>query len=520
MSLLSIKNLTVEYDGASKPVFENLNLELDTSWNLGITARNGKGKTTLFKVLCQELSASGQISCPEAFARFPKDIGNDQDNSLQAVCNAYKIEECWKVRRELGIMGLSDDLLELPYGALSEGEKICFQMAALFSLDGFCLLLDEPTNHLDTEKRRIITDYLKTKQGFFLASHDRALLDAVCDHILAFNKDSIELVQGGFSAWQAQKEDRIRSQKESNERIRKEISRLSASSKEKSGWSAAVEKSKNGGKAASGLKKDRGFISHKAAKMARRAKSLEKRVEEKTRQRKAMLTDVEETEALKIQTLPFYTDRFIWVLDAAIWYGNPGSKQPPVFKPVSFTVTAKERLSLTGLNGSGKSTLLHQIVEAIRQHAPDENPDLPDFPDQHLQGIIQPASRLKISWIPQTTEEVSGTLDDFAFRKGADPVLFRALLRKLGFSREQFALPLQEASDGQKRKIQLAASLCAPANLYIWDEPLNYLDLDSRIQVENLILECQPSLLFVEHDPVFQKRIATGTITLEKPDFL
>ena len=83
-----------------------------------------------------------------------------------------------------------------------------------------------------------------------------------------------------------------------------------------------------------------------------------------------------------------------------------------------------------------------------------------------------------------------------------------ALLRKLDFSREQLEKPLEALSQGQKKKVLIARSLCEQAHLYLWDEPLNYVDVYSRIQLEELILKFQPTMVFVEHDAEFADRVA------------
>ena len=69
-------------------------------------------------------------------------------------------------------------------------------------------------------------------------------------------------------------------------------------------------------------------------------------------------------------------------------------------------------------------------------------------------------------------------------------------------------------SEGQKKKVLIARSLCEKAHLYIWDEPLNFIDVISRIQIESLILEYKPTLLFVEHDKAFRNNICTKTVCL------
>ena len=73
---------------------------------------------------------------------------------------------------------------------------------------------------------------------------------------------------------------------------------------------------------------------------------------------------------------------------------------------------------------------------------------------------------------------------------------------------------MADFSGGQKKKVLIARSLCEKAHLYIWDEPMNYIDVLSRMQIEDLLLTYQPTLLFVEHDARFCSRIATKVIEL------
>ena len=74
---------------------------------------------------------------------------------------------------------------------------------------------------------------------------------------------------------------------------------------------------------------------------------------------------------------------------------------------------------------------------------------------------------------------------------------------------------MEDFSEGQKKKVLIAASLLTPAHLYIWDEPLNYIDVFSRIQIEKLILSYMPTMLLVEHDVRFQEKIATNIVCLQ-----
>ena len=107
-----------------------------------------------------------------------------------------------------------------------------------------------------------------------------------------------------------------------------------------------------------------------------------------------------------------------------------------------------------------------------------------------------------------------GPLSDYADKRGIEESLLKSVLWKLDFSRAQMDGDMADLSDGQKRKVLLAQSICEPAHLYIWDEPLNYIDVLSREQIEDVILDYRPTLLVVEHDETFLSKIATKTVWL------
>ncbi len=101
-----------------------------------------------------------------------------------------------------------------------------------------------------------------------------------------------------------------------------------------------------------------------------------------------------------------------------------------------------------------------------------------------------------------------------AAARGIDITLFKTILRKLDFDRVQFEKTMEDYSGGQKKKVLIAASLCEEAHLYVWDEPLNYVDVLSRIQVEELQLAYAPTMIFVEHDAAFCENTATDVVEL------
>ena len=116
--------------------------------------------------------------------------------------------------------------------------------------------------------------------------------------------------------------------------------------------------------------------------------------------------------------------------------------------------------------------------------------------------------------IAKTKQRKKGDISEFCKQHNLNQNLFFSILRKLDFERVHFLKDMKDYSEGQKKKVLLAASLLTPAHLYIWDEPLNNIDIFSRMQIEKLLLEYQPTMLFVEHDIRFREKIATKTIEL------
>ena len=132
------------------------------------------------------------------------------------------------------------------------------------------------------------------------------------------------------------------------------------------------------------------------------------------------------------------------------------------------------------------------------------------------EGILRKPSGLIISTLSQITGEMSGSLREYAQSNGLDETLLLTILRKFGFPREQFETDLQGYSAGQKRKVLLAASLCQKAHLYLWDEPLNYLDILSRQQLEALLVEYAPTMILIEHDAAFCRAVGDQEVVLKR----
>ena len=493
MSQIMIQDLGFTYEGDYTPVFEGLDLQLDTHWRLGLVGRNGRGKTTLLRLLEGELEGVGQIILPGRCRRYPKPVLHMDLPTRQVLLDGMEDVDEWRLIREFSRLGLGEDLLDRPFHSLSGGEQTRAALAAIFLDEDSYPMLDEPTNHLDVQGRELVAAYLKnTRRGFLLVSHDRAFLDHCIDHVLALNQTGPELMRGDFSTWFQEKEARDRGEQERNEKLKRDIRRLEQAARRASDWSERTEQSKFNSKN-SGPRVDRGFIGHKSAKMMKRAKTLEARQWSAIQEKSALLRDVECADSLKLTPLDYHSERILELRNFAVCY-----EESPACKGVSFTLKRGDRICLDGGNGSGKTSLLRAVLGENLSHI----------------GTLWRASGLKISYVSQKTDHLKGSPLEWAERQGIDLTRFFTVLRKLDFSRALFERDMSGYSEGQKKKVLLAVSLCQSAHLYIWDEPLNYIDLFSRIQIEDLLLDFQPTLLFVEHDQMFRQKIATNTVKL------
>lgn len=486
MSLIKVEGLTFSYPSSFDNIFENVSFQIDTDWKLGFVGRNGKGKTTFLELLQGKHPFSGKIYSSVGFDYFPYRVTDAGAATIDAVREVCQNAEQWEILRELSLIGVEEEALWRPFGTLSEGERTKALLAAMFLNEGRFLLIDEPTNHLDAEARHTVAEYLGNKKGFILVSHDRRFLDGCVDHILALNRASIEVRRGNFSSWLEEFETRQASEEARDEQLHREISRLKQSSRRTSDWSDRVEKSKQGGG-------DRGYIGHKSAKMMKRSKSIEARQKKAIEEKSSLLKNAESVETLKMFPVEYHSETLAVFSDVSISYGSK-----TVCGPLTFDVKRGERIALSGKNGSGKSSVLKLAAGKNIEY----------------NGKLAVGSGVVVSVVPQDTSGLMGGLKEYARENDVDESLFKTILRKLGFERVQFEKDMGDYSEGQKKKVYIARSLCESAHIYIWDEPLNYIDIYSRMQIERLIKEFSPTMLFVEHDAAFRESIATKIIDI------
>lgn len=492
MSMIKVQDLTFSYPGSFDNIFEGVNFQIDTDWKLGFIGRNGRGKTTFFNLLLGNYEYSGKITSSVEFNYFPYPVSDKNKFTHEILEEICPQAEDWEFLREISYLNVDAEAMYRPFKTLSNGEQTKVLLAALFLNEGQFLLIDEPTNHLDTDARKMVSDYLRKKKGFILISHDRIFLDGCVDHILSINRANIEVQSGNYSSWKLNFDRQQEHEEATNERLQKDIGRLKQSSKRSAGWSHQVEASKNGTRN-SGSKLDKGFVGHKAAKMMKRAKNLESRQQKAIEEKSKLLKNVEKTESLKLEQLKFQSNELVVLADVSVKYDDQ-----IVNEPISFIVEQGDRIVLDGKNGSGKSSILKLILEHPIQHT----------------GSVNLGSGLIISYVQQDTSHLKGSLSDFIEEHEIDETLFKSILRKMDFDRIQFEKDISHYSGGQKKKLLIAKSLCEKAHLYIWDEPLNFIDIYSRMQIEELIQQFNPTMVIVEHDKAFQQTVATKTISI------
>lgn len=501
MSNIKISNLSFKYSDSIENIFNNLNLDLDSSWKLGLVGRNGRGKTTFLNLLQGKLQGTGAIQSKLEFNYFPLNVKNKEQLTLYALEEHVQFDQ-WELERELNLMQVDTNLIWRPFNTLSGGEQTKVLLALSFINKDAFPLIDEPTNHLDEKSRIQVVRYLqKHSQGYIVVSHDRDFLNQITNHILAIEHTEIHLYQGNYASYEDTKEKRDKFNQEKNEKLRGQIKALNESRQRIKGYSLQSENNKKASAHKNEIHADinKGFFGHKAAKIMKRSKNIERRMDKDIQDRKGLMTNVESVPELEMNFQPNYHSTLLETrhLDLKV-------KDKKLFKDLNLIIRNQGIVSLEGKNGAGKSTFLKSILNKST--------------DVTYQGILNLTNGLRVSYLPQDFVEYSGTLAEFSQKAHLSYEKILNVLRKMGFPRSSFETRIEEMSIGQQKRVSIAKSLVKEADFYLWDEPANYLDVFNQDQLIDVLRKTKPAMLLVEHDEYFISQVASKRIELKIVD--
>ena len=525
MSTICFNSVTFYYSDSPEKIFDDLTLNIDSHWSLGLIGRNGRGKSTLLNLINKKIfPVQGEIVSDLNTFYFPFIPDNIEQTTFNVIkeniapygiwelqmkelskaadeksisefgeilemyrsASGYEIDAM--IEKEFTEIGMDCSLLKRDFSSLSGGEQTRALIVSLFLKKDSYPLLDEPTDHLDMKGRLILGDYLSRKKGFILTTHDRYFMDTCVDHILSVNKSDVRINAGNYTQWKYNMQTEEEFERRKSENLKRQVRSLELSAKKRRGWAVTKEKEKTGAY-------DKGYIGHKSAKQMKRALSIELRINNKLEEKRSLMKNAEDERKLKIIPDKINKDKLISVEKASLSF-----EEKKVFEDFSIEVYNSERVALTGDNGCGKSSLIKAIKKELCLD----------------QGTVYIPRSIKIYYSGQIPLWKSGMLRDHLKEENTDETKFRSILGVMGAWGEIFERPLETFSKGELKKVELCKSFMSPGSLLIWDEPLNYLDVMSREQLEEVILEFEPNMLFTEHDRAFVENVATRVVTMSK----
>ncbi|MBT2602087.1 ABC-F family ATP-binding cassette domain-containing protein [Bacillus sp. ISL-53] len=519
MILLQINQLS-KYYGAEL-ILSNMKLEVQNKDRIALVGRNGAGKSTLLKIIAGQLSHDGgEIIKPKGVTigymaqdtglesaltiwdemltvftdlieqekelrRLEADMARpdifENETVYQKVLNEYDtLMVAFKekggyqyeadIRSVLHGLQFADFDYSTPISTLSGGQKTRLALGKLLLRKPDILILDEPTNHLDIETLSWLEQYLQGYQGAVLiVSHDRYFLDKVVNLVYEISRNNMKKYHGNYSSYLEGKAEDYERDMKLFEKQQGEIEKL------------------------------RDFVQRNItrASTTKRAQSRRKQLE------KMDVLDKPQGDE-KSANFSFQIERqsgneVLHLQDLAIGYEGE-----TVSKNINSRMTKGESIALVGPNGVGKSTLLKTIISKLPA----------------LSGNFRFGTNVEVSYYDQeqanlvSNKRVLNELwDDYPLKPEKD---IRTVLGNFLFSGDDVLKTVSTLSGGEKARLALAKMMMQKGNFLILDEPTNHLDLDSKLVLENALIDYPGTILFVSHDRYFINRIATKVIELSK----
>ncbi|MFL0249569.1 ribosomal protection-like ABC-F family protein [Clostridium neuense] len=455
-------------------ILEIDNLKVYSEDKIGIVGVNGAGKSTLLSILCGKLEVDeGYIkhygSC-SYISQLEEPNYEVKDNELYSKFN-----------------------LQNKYNNnLSGGEKTRFKIAEALSKESGILFADEPTSNLDISAVKMFEGMLLNFNGsIMLVSHDRELLDSVCNKILEIENGKVKLYDGNYSQFiNRKKMERERKEFEYTQYV-KEKERLEKAAVEIEGRTSSMKKApKRMGNSEARLHRKMGNQKSKA-KLDKTRKAMYSRIEHLETKEKVVKVEKGniDFEALnKVHSRVVISGENI----------NKAFGKRTIFDNAKFEIFSGTKVALMGDNGCGKTTLIKMILNDKEK--------------------IKVSKALEIGYFSQDLsilDESKTVLYNVMKTSVYDEAFARLILSRLLFKREDVYKEVSVLSGGERVKLSFAKMILTGSNILILDEPTNYLDLYSIEALEEVLKEYDGTVLFVSHDRKFIKKVATDILTIK-----
>ncbi|MEK3733894.1 ABC-F type ribosomal protection protein [Paenibacillus sp. FSL M8-0334] len=540
--ILKATDLRVELVG--KMIFEHVNLEIAEGERLALFGRNGCGKSTLLSLLTGEREAAGgriDIRLPrsawgwmeqepswgdasvleavrrksnEALSRLKMEL-EETERKMQTDESSVDAEGTdilerygllmenyeslggfqWEtdVERFLSLMGIGSQLWDAPFHSLSGGQKTRAMLASLLIQEPRFLLLDEPTNHLDQESLLWLEEWLKEYKGTVLyVSHDREFIDRTATAVCELTSAGLKRYKGGYTAYRREKERELREQEALHRKQEQERKALEESIRRYREW---FHKAHN----AAGdqeVKITASFYKAKANKNISRYHAKEKALERLESEAVRKPKEVRKLN-MKLTAEELGAKTLVRVEDMSFSYGDRR-----LFDRLSFQVNRGDRIAVRGANGSGKTTLLKLL---LGQLDPQEG-----------KVVLHPA--LNIGYFSQELDNLdqeATLLDSLLVLPEMTQSQARTLLGSFLFSRDDVYKKIGDLSMGEKCRAAFLKLYFSGAHLLVLDEPTNYLDVDTREVIENVLTSFPGAMVLVSHDRYLIRQVANRLLTLQ-----
>ncbi len=469
-----LKLQDISYEIKDTFLFEHVTATVKQGEVIGIIGRNGAGKSTLLQFIRGMLvPTAGEIK------------------GLQTVKMAIVEQELAHFTR-VEITTREADLLSkwkvpnVPFAALSGGEKLKMRLAEGFSQGAQILMLDEPTNHLDEQSTTFLIKQVQNYKGtIIVVSHDRYFLDSVATKIWSIEDKRLIEHNGNYSNYMAEREHRRLTQQRAYDKQQKNIERIEAQMQELTAWS------QKGHAQSTKLEGFKEYHRVKAKRLDSQVKSKKKRLEAELEKAKVEAVKPESEIRFSLGTNQRVGKRFLETKNVSLLFDDR-----LLFNDVNITAQFGDKIAVTGTNGSGKTSFLKVILGQLKAEG-----EVWVSPAANIGYLTQEVFDLPLDQTPeqyfyQETFEERGKV--------------RNLMKNLGFTSTHWTSSIGEMSMGERVKCKLMAYIVADKNVLILDEPTNHLDLPSREQLEQTLAQYNGTLLVVSHDRYFLDKVTNS----------